>query len=165
MRVLEALDAPPAENVTARVYVLLRTGCPRDQIKDAIKLMGEVVWSPALTEKQHSGVIVIRRDGPNSLCSVVEGFCISIASFCPKLQMRRCNLGNGRSSFESCSLKRQDELTLPFLGSTDHDHGQTVLLVCDNQGCAWKGFAVFQEQLPQCSLRRFHVQQHPDVEM
>eukprot|EP00971_Amphidinium_carterae_P348086 6490312-Amphidinium_carterae.1 len=73
MRELEVLDAPPAENVTARVYVLLKNGYPRDQIKDAIKLLGEVVWSTALTEKQHSGVSVIRRYHPELGLSVLSG--------------------------------------------------------------------------------------------
>eukprot|EP00971_Amphidinium_carterae_P329440 6461886-Amphidinium_carterae.4 len=107
MRALEGLDAPPPENVTARIYVLLRNGFPRHQIKDAIKLLGEIVWSTALTEKQHSGVSVIRRYHPDLGLSVLSGrgFLHFNRQLLPKASDEEVQFGKWEKQFRKLQSK------------------------------------------------------------
>ena len=65
LRSLKAMDVPPSDPVTYKIWQLLQMGFSESLLAKGVALLDECVWSTALTEKQHSGVSVIKRYHPD----------------------------------------------------------------------------------------------------
>eukprot|EP00971_Amphidinium_carterae_P033966 668676-Amphidinium_carterae.1 len=60
-----------ADPVTTKIRVVLQAGTSTSMIMKAVCLLRECVWTTSLTEKQHSGIAVIKKYHPDLSCDTL----------------------------------------------------------------------------------------------